>query len=124
MVGMLRPQQHARAVVQPEPSALGLFGRDLQPLASPDPRDPFGVYPPTSVRQHRREPTIAIAAVLDGERRDVGRQGSLIIGPVGLLALRGSVLPQNPASEPLGNAILGDHMLHAGAPTRGAQKFR
>ena len=120
MVGMLRPQPHARAVVQPEPPPFGLFGRDLQPLASPDPRNPFGVYPPASVPQHRRDPTIAIAAVLDGERRDVGRQGSLIVGPTGLLALRGTMLPQNPASEPLGDAMFGDHMLHAGAATRGA----
>jgi hypothetical protein len=92
--------------------------------ASPDPSYPFGVYPPASVPQHRRDPTIAIAAELNGERRDVGRQGSLIIGPAGLLALRGTMLAQNPASEPFGDAILGDHMLHTGAATRGAQKFR
>jgi hypothetical protein len=30
------------------------------------------------------------------------------------------VLAQNPASEPLGDAMFGDHMLHAGAATRGA----
>jgi len=120
MVGMLRPQPHARAVVQPEPPPFGLFGRDLQPLASPDPRHPFGVHPPAPVPQHRRDPTIAVTAVLDGERRDVGRQGRLIIGPAGFLALRGTVLAQNPASEPLGDAMFGDHMLHAGAATRGA----
>jgi hypothetical protein len=61
-----------------------------------------------------------IAAVLDGERCDVCRQGSLIIGPAWFLALRRTVLAQNPASEPLGDAMFGDHMLHAFAVTRGA----
>ncbi len=84
----------------------------------------LGVHSPASVPQYGRDPAIAIAAVLEGERRDVGRQGSLIIGPTGLLALRGTMLTQNPAGEPFGNALLGDHMLHAGAATRGAQKFR
>lgn len=102
MVGMLQPQPHARAVVQP------------------DPRHPFRVHPPASAPQHRRDPAIAIATVLYGERRDVGRQGSLVIGPTWLLALRRTVPAQNPASEPLGDAMFGDHMLHAGAATRGA----
>jgi len=120
MVGMLRPQPHARTVVQPEPPPFGLFGRDLQPLASPVPRHPFGVHPPAPVPQYRRDPTIAVTAVLDGERRDVGRQGRLITGPAGLLALRGSVLVKNLAGKPLGDAVFGGHMLYADAPTRGA----
>lgn len=90
-----------------------------QPLAPPDPREPFGVYPLASVPQQRRDPTIAIAGELNGERHDIGRQGSLIIGPAGLLALRGSVLPQNSAGEPFGNAILDYNIIHACAATRG-----
>jgi hypothetical protein len=43
-----------------------------------------------------------IAVELNGERRDVGRQGSLIIGPAWFLALRGTMLAQNPAGEPFG----------------------
>ena len=39
------------------------------------------------------------------------------------LALRGAMLPQNPASQALGHAIFGDHMLHAGPATSGAYQF-
>ena len=123
MVGMLRTQPHARTVVQPEAAPFGLLLRNLQPLASPDPRHPFGVHPPASFPQHRRDAAIPIAAVLDGERRDVGGQCRLVIGLGRLLALPGAVLAQNPAGEPLGDAVFGDNMLHAGAATRGAQKF-
>jgi hypothetical protein len=34
--------------------------------------------------------------------------------------LRGAVLAENSASEPLGDAMFGDNMLHADAATRGA----
>jgi uncharacterized protein (DUF1501 family) len=103
-------------------SVLGIYA-DILPLASPDSRHPFGVHPPPSVPQHRRNPTIAIAAVLDSESYDVGCQGSVIIGSTGLLALRGTMLAQNQASEPLGDTVFDDNMIHAGAATRGAQKF-
>ena len=56
----------------------------------------------------------------DGKRRDVGGQGRLVIGFPRDLALRGAVLAENPAGEPFGDAMFGDHMLHAGAATRGA----
>ncbi len=52
-----------------------------------------------------------------------GDQCRFVIGLGRNLALRGAMLTENPASEPLGNAMFGDHMLHAGATTRGAQKF-
>ena len=38
VVGMLRSQPHARAIVQPQTTAFGLLLRNLQPLAPPDPR--------------------------------------------------------------------------------------
>jgi hypothetical protein len=43
MVGALGPQPDARSVTQPQAAALGLSGGDFQPLASPDPFDPFVV---------------------------------------------------------------------------------
>jgi hypothetical protein len=43
-----------------------------------------------------------IAAELNGQCHDVGHQGSLIVGPNGLLARRGAVLSQHPAGEPFG----------------------
>ena len=107
----------------PRTQALGLFGRNLQPLTSPDPGDPFDVHPPAPLPQQRRDPAVAIAAVLDGKRRDVSGQSRFVIGPCRLLALGGTMLPEHPTGEPLGHAMLGDDMLHTGAATCGAQKF-
>jgi hypothetical protein len=47
MVGTLRPQPNARPVVEPEPPAFGLFGRDFQPLTSPDPFNALLVHRPS-----------------------------------------------------------------------------
>ena len=38
MVGALRPQTDARAVVEPQTPAFRLFDRDLQPLTAPNPQ--------------------------------------------------------------------------------------
>ena len=107
----------------PRTQALGLFGRNLQPLTPSDSGDPLDVRPPAPLPQQRCDPAVAIAAVLDGKRRDVGGQSSFIIGPRRLLALCGTILPENSTSKPLGHAMLGYCMLHTGTATCGAQKF-
>jgi hypothetical protein len=79
MVGTLRPQPNARPVVEPEPPAFGLFGRDFQPLTSPDPFNALLVHRPSGATEHRRNPAIPVAAVLAGKfdhdlrMRGVGR---------------------------------------------------
>lgn len=55
MVGVFRPKPDARAIVQPEPTALGLFAGNFQPLTPPYPLDPFDVHDPTRLVQHRRD---------------------------------------------------------------------
>ena len=120
MVGMFRPKPDAGVLVAPEPAALGLLVRNLQPLAPPDPLDPFDVHHPAGSMQHRRDATIAVAAILDGERDDVGGQRRFIIRCRRDLALRGSMLAQNPARPSFGHAKFGNHMIHAGTATRGA----
>ena len=69
MVWVLRPQPDAGAVVEPEPAPLRLLLRNLQPLPPPDPLDPLAVHHPAGVPQQRRDPAIAVAAVLGGETR-------------------------------------------------------
>src|SRR5262249_50931626 len=64
MIALLRPQPDARSVGQPEPAALGLLMRDLQPLALPDTLDPLVVYCPARLAQQFGDLAIAIAAVL------------------------------------------------------------
>ena len=62
----------------------------------------------------------AIAAVLTGKSDDVGPQCSLIIWRRRLLALCGSMLPQNPAGLPLGDTKLGLYMIHTRTSACGA----
>ena len=120
VVGIFGTKAHAGSVIEPKTSTFGLFGRYFKPLTSPDPGYPLSVHPPACVSQHRRDTTIAIATVLDSQSRYISGQGRLIIRSGWLLTLRGAMLAQNPASEPLGDAVFGDYMLHAGTATCGA----
>jgi hypothetical protein len=92
MVGTLRAQADARPVIEPEPPAFGLFGRDFQPLTSPDPFNAFLVHRPPGATQQRRNPAIPVAAVLAGKFDDVSSQSCLIIGRRRNLPLRRSML--------------------------------
>ena len=64
VIGPLRPQTDAGPVIQPEPLALRLFTRNLQPLPPPDPRDTLEVDHPACRAQQRRNPAIAVTATL------------------------------------------------------------
>ena len=101
VVGIFGTKTHAGSVVEPKTSAFGLFGRYFQPLTSPDPSYPLSIHPPALVSQHRRDPAISIATVLDSKSRDISGQYRLIIGSGWLLALRGAMLAKNSASKPL-----------------------
>ena len=68
MIALLRPQPDARSVGQPEPAALRLLMRDLQPLASPDTLDPLVVDYPTRLAQELDDLRMAVAAVLPGDQ--------------------------------------------------------
>ena len=120
VVGVLGPKTDAGSVIEPKTTAFRLFGRYFKPLTPPDPGYPLSVYPPARVSQHRCNPAIAIATVLDSQSRDISGQCRLIIGSDWLLALRGAMLAKNPASKPLRDAMPGNHMLHARAATCGA----
>jgi hypothetical protein len=72
VIAVLGPQPDARSVCQPEPAAFGLFMGDLQPLASPDPLDPLVVDDPARLLQQPGDLAIAVAAVLAGQRNNVG----------------------------------------------------
>jgi hypothetical protein len=120
VVGVLRPKTDAGSVIEPKTSTFGVFGRYFKPLTPPDPGYPLSVYPPARVSQHRCNPAIAIATVLDSQSRDISGQCRLIIGSDWLLALRGAMLAKNPASKPLRDSMPGNHVLHARAATCGA----
>ena len=120
MVGMLGPEPDAGSVIEPEPPALGLLVGNLQPLASPDPVHPLDPHFPPRPLQQRRDPPRAVAAILGGKGDDVGGQCRLVIGCPAYLALRRSMLPQNPACPAFGDTQFRHNMINAGPATRGA----
>jgi hypothetical protein len=122
MVGALGPQPEARSVRQPEPAAPGLLGRDLEPLASPDPLDPLVVDHPARGRaQQLGDLAVAVAAVLARKLDDVGRELFLVVLAPRALALRRAVLAERSAYAALGYPKLSSDVLDADAAPRGAQ---
>jgi hypothetical protein len=97
-----------------------LFGRDFQPLASPDPLDTLLVHRPSGAAQNRCDPAISVTAVLAGKFDDVGGQRGLIIGRRRDLPLRRSMLSQRSACPSLGDAKIGCYMIDACTASGGA----
>jgi len=108
MVGTLGPKPDARAVVQPEPAALGLLGRYLQAFLPPKALDlaTFASHPASRSRAAIRRPSamachrlsargIAVSPVACRQLDDVGRQRRIAGSAPRHLALRRSVLPQD-----------------------------
>ena len=92
MVRPLRPQAHARAVVEPEAGSLRLSSWNLEPLPPPDPFDPLHVDRPAIAPEQRGDPTVPIAPVLESQRDDGGGQCSLVSDHHGALTLCRTVL--------------------------------
>src|SRR6516165_10499529 len=80
-------------VGQPEPAALGLLMRDLQPLALPDTLDPLVVDCPARPAQQFGDLAIAIAAVLPSKLDNIGGETLLVLTAARDLALRRAMLP-------------------------------
>jgi hypothetical protein len=120
MIALLRPQPNARSVGQPEPAALGLLMRDLQPLTSPDTLDPLVVDCPACLAQQLGDLAIAIAAVLPGKLDNIGGETLLVVTTARDLALRRAMLPERRTGATLGDMQLRSYLLNAGTATRGA----
>lgn len=98
---ILRPQPHARAVVEPEPASPGLSAWNFQALAPPDPLDPLVVRLPALTAQQRRDPAIAIAAIARCQIDDRARQSVFVIPPLRPAPLRRANLAGGAASPAL-----------------------
>jgi hypothetical protein len=55
---------YARAIGEPEASLFRLFPRHFESLLPPDPFDSLGIHLPDLAAQERRDPSVAVAAVL------------------------------------------------------------
>ena len=100
MVRAFWPQPNARPIVQPEPTLLGLFLRDFQPLPPPDPFDALVIYMPAAVVQHSGNHAISIASELFCQCDDVIGQPFFVRQAERHLALCRAMLTQcatNPA---------------------------
>ena len=107
-----RPQPDARAVIQPQPPALWLSLWHLQPLPAPDPFNALLVHQPAGVPQQRRDPPVAVTAILPRQGDDVGRQCRLVIRCLGRFALRRPRLAEHAAGKPFRYAELGHGVLY------------
>ncbi len=102
VIGPLGPQPHARAVIEPEPSPGPLFLRDLQPFATPDALHSIFPHLPACRPQQRRDPPVAVTAILTGQGNDRSRQRIFIHSLDRHVALRSTPLLHQPASMSLG----------------------
>jgi hypothetical protein len=84
---MRRPETYARAVVQPQPSAFGLFLRHFEPFLPPETFDPLVIHMPSCSMKQLRDPTITVATVLRGQRHHLPDQSRLVIRYVTLAPL-------------------------------------
>lgn len=121
MPRILRPQPDARSVAQPEPRALRLLLRHLEPLATPYALDPLAVHMPPRIAQQGRHSAIAVAAILPGESDDVFGQRGFVVSPAWRLALRRSMLAEHAAHPPLGDSHYPSDVIDTAPSARGAQ---
>ena len=95
MVGPFRAETDAGTVAWPDPAALRLPGRDLQPLLPPDPLHPLVVdHPARRIPQHGGNLPVAQPAVLPGQGHKVVRQLLLVFPAPRDLALCRPVLAE------------------------------
>jgi len=107
--------------LEPETASFGLFGRNLQPLASPDALDPLVVDHPACVAAQKGGDTaVAIAAVTTGKLDDVLGKLPFVVPASGPAPLRRAMLAQSQADPPLRDfrGKNGAEMINSGAATR------
>lgn len=123
IIGTTGPQTDAGAIGEPQSPALRLLLWHLQPLASPDPLDPFVVHEPAFNAQQRCHPTKAVTAVLSCPADARRRQRFLVILNDRAVALARSGLTQHRAGPTFRDRITFHHVRHAAAATLGAYQF-
>jgi len=101
VVRTLRLQADATAIVQPQTAPGPLLARHLQRLTAPDALHPVATHPQSAAIDHRRDPAVAVAAILAGETDDaLGQQ--ILVGPEdGPIALSAPRLAQDTAGTAL-----------------------
>ncbi len=120
VIAALRPKTDARSVMQPQTTAFGLFGGDLQTLAPPEAHNPLVIDQPARIPQQRRDLAVAVAAIETSQFDDVGGQPLFVFTALWCLALCRAMLAKGRASATLGDMQFMSDMLDTGSATRGA----
>ena len=102
----LRPQPHARSIVEPQPPARLLLLGNLQPFAAPDALHPILAHLPARLPQLDRDAAIAVAAILAGQRDDGPGQCIFVVTLCRLVALRATWLIDQLARMSLTHSML------------------
>ena len=124
VIAMLGAKPNTRAIGQPEPTALGLFSWNFQPLLSPDSFNPLVVDDPASTcTQQLRDFAIAVAAILTGKLGDVGCQRGFVATTLRHLALGGAVLTERRARATARDLEVTPHVLDHGTAACRAYQF-
>ena len=102
--------------IVPEPSPWLLLLGYLQPFATPDALHSIFPHLPACRPQQRRDPPVAVTAILTGQGNDCSSQRIFIHSLDRHVALRSAPLIHQPASMPLGKLMLLLRMLYRTAP--------
>jgi len=106
--------------MQIQPAALGLSGRNLQPLLPPDALDAFVIHPPSFSMQHGSDASVTIAAVLPCQPHNILPQRSFVCSGLFRISLAATRMPQNLACAALGYAVALHGAYHSLATALGA----
>ena len=118
-----RSKPDAGAVIQPEPAALGLPRRNLQPFLPPNPRHALGIHMPALGAKQCRDPAIAVTSKLAGKIDDRFRKRRFIAGHFRNMPLRRASLAKHTAGPAFGYTQRLLNMMHVVPTTGSAQKF-
>jgi hypothetical protein len=87
VVPMRRTKAHARTVIEPQPSSLGLFLRHFEPFLPPETFDPFVIDSPSPSMKKLCHSAITVPSVLSSQCHHVLDQPGFVIRHVSLAAL-------------------------------------
>ncbi len=123
MVATLRPQSHARAVVEPKPRSLRLLSRHLETFLTPDPLYALVVDAPAFSPEHGRDPPISVPSEPARQIDDPLDQTTLVIALLRPMTLRGSRLTEHLAGPTLRHTQKVTQVIDHLASTRRAHQF-
>jgi hypothetical protein len=97
-----------------------LPGRHFEPLAAPDALHPLVIHQPPGTAQQSGDLAIAVAAVVAGQRDQIGGELRFVLSAPRPFALCRAMLAERPAGAALGDLQGQLDLIDTGTPARGA----